>query len=652
MNIEPLESRIAPASLTFGDVDGDNVIITISKGDVNDIAGAILLSPFQGLGQQLRQLDLTTAPAGTFDGASITITATPNSDHAGDGYVNVGYIKATGIDLGAVTIDGDLAKLGAGDATLTTSGVKSLSVVSLGRFGTTTGAPDVFTAIQGPLGSLKIAHDMVGGVSAGVVGSAKVGGSMLGSLFGSAGLGPVTIGGDFSGYLQAAKLAGVTIGGSLLGKGSGGTINSSGDVGLVKIAGDFRAESNTGASINVGGKLAGVSIGRSFIGAIGTGAISSVGDMGPVKIGGDFREETSGGGQIYCGANLASVSIGGSVIGDAPNSAKITSVGNMGPVKIGGDLIGGGGDNSGQIKSGGKLASVTIRGSILGGEGSFSGHLFSTGDMGAVKIGGDLRGGSPANGGNPLPVGSGYIEGARIASIFIGGSIITGFDFNAGQASSKNASIRAHDDIGSLTVKGSLVGNSNGDDVPVIISARGHRGVSATSKTDVAIGKITIGGRVDFAIIEAGYDVDLIGINADAQVGTVTVGSDWISSNLLAGVRDAGDGFGNSSDVKISGGGVKDNADASGAISTIASVIIKGHAIGTTAAGDFLTFGIEAQQLGTVKVGGATVALRAGAGNDVMSPGNVANKARHLGATLGTTISDDFDFHAFEIALI
>jgi len=165
-SIEPLEPRIAPASLTFSDVDGDNVIITISKGDVNDIANAILLSPFQGLGQQLRQLDLTTAPAGTFDGASITITATPNSDHDGDGRVNVGYIKATGIDLGAVTIDGDLAKLGAGDATLTTPGVKSLSVVSLGRFDTTTGAPDAFTQIQGPLGSLKVAHDMIGAVSA------------------------------------------------------------------------------------------------------------------------------------------------------------------------------------------------------------------------------------------------------------------------------------------------------------------------------------------------------------------------------------------------------------------------------------------------------------------------------------------------------
>ena len=84
----------------------------------------------------------------------------------------------------------------------------------------------------------------------------------------------------------------MTIGGSFLGRDSGGTINVIGDAGLIKIAGDFRAESNSGASINIGGKLAGVRIGRSFIGTLGSGGISSQGDMGLVKIGARVKEST------------------------------------------------------------------------------------------------------------------------------------------------------------------------------------------------------------------------------------------------------------------------------------------------------------------------------------------------------------------------
>ena len=109
-------------------------------------------------------------------------------------------------------------------------------------------------------------------------------------------------------------------------------------------------------------------------------------------------------------------------------------------------------------------------------------------------------------------------------------------------------------------------------------------------------------------------------------------------------MQDAGDGFGNSSDVKMRhGAGVKDLADknGAGAISKIANVIIKGNAIGTVASGDFLTFGIEAQQLGSIKVGNATVPLLIGAGSDLMGPGNTHGQAHPLGSTRGTTIVDD-----------
>src|SRR5205823_11370511 len=116
---------------------------------------------------------------------------------------------------------------------------------------------------------------------------------------------------------------------------------------------------------------------------------------------------------------------------------------------------------------------------------------------------------------------------------------------------------RAGNDIGSLTVGGSLIGNA-GDGTPanlspVIISARGQ--VLQRFGTDVAMGKITIGGNVEFGQILAGYDIGLIPKNADAQIGAVIVGGDWIASSLAAGVVDGGNGFGNSKNAKISGAG-------------------------------------------------------------------------------------------------
>ncbi len=649
MNIEALEARIAPAILfTYTEFDGDLVTVSISKGAAGD---AIFTHPaVPGLfGDQLEKIDLNGNQV--FKGANITITAKPqdlngNGLIRGDGLANVGFIDASGaggIDLGAVKINGDLAKILAGDATLTTPGLAKLDVLSLGRFGTSTGAPDAGSIIEGKLATLAVKTDLSSFINADAIGAATIVGDLAGGLSTGGEMGPVRIGGDFSGLISATgKIAGVTIGGSMRALG-GGNITSNGDMGLIRIAGDLRVDGNSTGNISAAGKLSGVKIGGSFVCSVNSGAITSFGDMGLIEIRGDFRGGSGlGGAAISTQGKLAGVKIGGSMIGGGPSTATISSMGDMGSVRIVGDLVGGNGDNSGKINAGGKLASLTIGGSLLGGKADSSGYIFSTGDIGVVKIGHNLRGGSPTNGGDPSIHGSGYIEGARIASITIGGSIIAGFDFNNADAPTKNASIRARDDIGSLTVKGSLVGNTNGDDVNVIISARGQRGLGPTATTDVAIGKISIGGGTSFVRILAGYDAELAGRNADAQIGAITIGGNVGTTNLIAGVSDEGDGFGNFGDTKLHGI-VKDNADGLGAVSRIASVVIKGHALGTISGGDDATFGIEAQHLVSIKIGGALVALKSGAGNDAFS-----------GYPLGPTRTpggDGFDFHAFEVPL-
>jgi hypothetical protein len=181
----------------------------------------------------------------------------------------------------------------------------------------------------------------------------------------------------------------------------------------------------------------------------------------------------------------------------------------------------------------------------------------------------------------------------------IGGSIISGIDTSTGGDLFTNGSIRADDDIGSLTVKGSLIGHRNTGTgaTPVIISARGQA-LSATS--DVAIGRISIGGHVEFASILAGYNTFLAPSNGNAQIGQVKVGGDWVASSIVAGVTDTGTGgFGGAGDTIIGG---------SASIAKIASIVIGGQVVGTPGSD---RFGFVSHTIGSFKAAGFTAPLLA-----------------------------------------
>src|SRR6266568_748094 len=172
LQLEALELREAPATLvspsklTYQDIDGDNVAVTLSKpilnpGNVNSVflfdAGSA--NGDNTLKQQLRTIDLTGLGV-TAAGASITTSAVASATTGGDGFAALGQINATGIDLGTVTIDGDLGRILAGDATTNTTGLAGLTAQSLGRFGTSTGAVDLHTGILGKLGTLTVKSDV------------------------------------------------------------------------------------------------------------------------------------------------------------------------------------------------------------------------------------------------------------------------------------------------------------------------------------------------------------------------------------------------------------------------------------------------------------------------------------------------------------
>jgi len=145
-SVELLESRIAPAIIihgntaTYTDVDGDLVTI---KTSAHDFTGSSFVALNTGMigSFQLQQLETISLSGTSQAGASITVTAKPqmiNGVRMGDGLANIGFISASGFDLGTVTVHGDLAKIAVGDSDPAKPALKALNVQSMGRFGTST----------------------------------------------------------------------------------------------------------------------------------------------------------------------------------------------------------------------------------------------------------------------------------------------------------------------------------------------------------------------------------------------------------------------------------------------------------------------------------------------------------------------------------
>ena len=118
--IEPLENRIAPAAiLTFTDVAGDKVDVVSNK--------TLLASVSFTAGQNPAELLITGAG---LDGANLAVLV--KRAPTGDGVVNIGRIVATGLDLGIVSVKGDLGKIVCGNANSPLPAIKSLTVRSMG----------------------------------------------------------------------------------------------------------------------------------------------------------------------------------------------------------------------------------------------------------------------------------------------------------------------------------------------------------------------------------------------------------------------------------------------------------------------------------------------------------------------------------------
>jgi hypothetical protein len=159
--------------------------------------------------QQLQTIDVTSL---AFNGIGIKLSV--KRAGAGDGLANLGYINSTNFDLGAISVQGDLGRIDAGNVGTSAPALKSISVQSIGQFGITTQASGgtLDSNITGALGPFAVKSDIIGawiqvtGGAAGKIKSVTVGGSLLsldadhtGEISATGNIGTVRIGGDIVG---------------------------------------------------------------------------------------------------------------------------------------------------------------------------------------------------------------------------------------------------------------------------------------------------------------------------------------------------------------------------------------------------------------------------------------------------------------------
>jgi len=399
-NIEMLESRIAPATFTLIDLNGDKIHFTSSSHLLtSSYISEVNIGDADHYGFVVNILDAS------FNDSSLTVTVT--KVRGGDGQTYIGINAGTN-NLGNINIEGDLGMLTAGSDAMGATAINSLAVNSIGRFPSVPLDSLVTSHVSGSIKKLTVRGDMDGtylSVSQNI-GSIFVGGSV--------------IGGDFSN--DGKILAGGTIGSVVikhdLRGGAGfesGSIFSTGDMGSIAIGGSiYGGYGNYSGLIGTDDSIKSVIVSGSIYGSIGKSS-------GEVQAG-------------YSDPNgvIGTVTISGSLVGGGgTNSGAIGNGGGTGALSvtnavIGGNIIGGGGQYSGSVyATDGSIGRLTVKGSVFGGQGSNTGFISSSDADGTIVIDGSVFGGYGG--------GSGYIAlDGGLQTFILGGSLLGGFGPDSG----------------------------------------------------------------------------------------------------------------------------------------------------------------------------------------------------------------------------
>jgi hypothetical protein len=548
MNIEPLEPRIAPAALvggklTYTDTDGDLVTILFSKKTGLDEGDFVFDNAFGTTGpQKLLKIDL--ADDAPLAGTNITMKVTK----VDDGHADVGALIATGLNLGAVKILGDLRQIIAGSGEAKTFSIKSLSVLSFGVQGAAAPA-DLQSTLAGKFGKIAITDDfehanlqvfdpsptarstsfivggkLIGGAgnSEGVVSLGSVALIKLGGIQGGNAADPSTTFG-LGGVLQAATIGSLTITGDV----QGGNFFRSGSVQIIGSA----------AKILIGGKLLGAHAGQSGYLTVG-GAVASL------TVGGLVGGNLTGPGDFVVGGRSGAIdllnSVGILTVKDGITGGSIGSAGSIfisGDTKrvtITGNLTGSDGDGSGSVQIDGKAALVKMTGSLLGGTGNNSGVLKVSELVSGTVIGNLVGTDTTPTGPGSFFGLTGGINASKIGTLKIVGSILGGDGREEAGGVSTNQ-------IKTFTLTGSLEGGASDDSgqldlfqvsgaVTILGGIKGGAGEQSGLLMCRGAKSVLVGG-----LIEGGSNVSSGAVQVDGNIGAVIVGGLQAGTGLFSG---------------------------------------------------------------------------------------------------------------------
>jgi len=518
--IEPLEDRIAPATLvnpntvTFQDKNGDAVTVTISKPLFTTASVAKVFTfdtgSFGDNNVSLQQLELLniTKLGHAASGMDISITATPVN--SSPGVVNVGYINASGIDLGNVTVGGDLGRIAAGDLTLSTQGIKSLTVESLGAQGLATqlAGGNLNTLITGPVGAITVNGDIDG---------ASIG-----------------IGGGHSGLLTNLLVT--------------GNING--------------ASGEYSGSVRTQGGITNVTVDGGIFGGPGddSGLIGTAGTLGTVVVDGSVTGSIG----VFSGAILATKSIqsveidGGLTGGSGANSGQVGTAASLGTVTIGTSLVGGTAPLSGTVLATGNITSVTVDDALVGGSVFGAGHIGSGGSIGTVTIVGSMEGGALIHAHQNIQ--SVTVNSPNLPGVLLSGAHPFGIPLGYGVGIENSSIIADIGSIGTVTAGGSgfetayAISNSTisaGTNIAAIVATSNSATAISSSifQAGAGINAITATGGIDPAIANSGFD-------AGGNIGPINSAGSITGSVFIAGA-DLGTAF-----SVVTGAGTFNNTSA------------------------------------------------------------------------------------------
>ena len=287
------------------------------------------------------------------------------------------------------------------------------------------------------------------------------------------------------------------------------------------------------------------------------------------------------------------------------SGASLSANGGVGKIKVLADVLNfaasiGVGQNGGVQK-------MTVGGSL-------SGSVFDVGaKFGTLRVKGAVTG-------TDFTVGTDFtkvtVDQEIAGSNFVVGGALQTATFKAGMKDSnfvandavgtvivatnvENSILRAGTSLNNLVVGGSLIDST--------VTAPGALLPENVNKAQ-AFKIIGVQGDVVRSTILAGYDQAGLPVNGDAGIGKLVIKGDFEASSIVAGAAAGADGFfGNADDTLIAGGNE--------VVAKIASITIKGTVVGSSAAADH--FGIVAEEVAKLKIGGLLQGLVEGARNDL-----------------------------------